>query len=330
VADILSLRRLLPIAVSAVIVVLAARFLMGATHGLHVADVMRALHAIPSSSVLFGAALVAVLYSALGTYEAVIARHVAGPVSDRRAVMGGTLAASIGHALGLGTVSGGAIRYRIYNAVGMRGLDVGKMIVLAAMPYPGGLGLLLSVSLLAQSEAAAPILHTSAALARGIGLALFVMHVAYLTVVLTRREPLAFGRHRITLPTPRLTGIQYVVGIVEVCSAASILYVLLPPEASLPFSVYIGVYVLSILAGLASGVPAGMGAFDATLVGLLPHAPQAELFAALIVYRALLELVPLLVAASVFAVYEVWWRLPAQRSRVAEVRAARERERDAD
>jgi uncharacterized membrane protein YbhN (UPF0104 family) len=71
-----------------------------------------------------------------------------------------------------------------------------------------------------------------------------------------------------------------------------------------------------------------MGAFDATLVGLLPHAPQAELFAALIVYRALLELVPLLTAATVFALYELWWRLPAQRSRVADLRATREREED--
>lgn len=324
--DFLTLRRLLPIAVSAVIVVLVARFGMGATHGLSLAGVLRALHEIPHASVLIGAALVVVLYSALGIYEAVIARHVAGPVSDRRAVMGGTLAASIGHALGLGTVSGGAIRYRIYNAVGMRGFDVGKMILLAAMPYPGGLGLLLSVSLLVQSEAAAPILHTSAALARGTGIALFVLHVAYLTLVLTRREPFDVGRHRITLPTPRLTAIQYVVGIVEVCCAASILYVLLPAEAALPFSVFIGVYVLSIVVGLASGMPAGLGVFDVTLAGLLPHAPQAELAAALIVYRTLLELVPLLTAGTVFALYELWWRLPAQRSRVAQLRAARDRE----
>ncbi len=325
--SLLSPRRLLPIAVSAVIVVLALRFLTSATHGLHVADVLRALHEIPLTEVVTGAILVVVLYSALATYEAIVARYLGGPVSSRRAAMGGVLAASIGHALGLGTVSGGAIRYRIYAAAGMRPLAVGKMILLAAIPYPGGLGLLLAISLLVQSEAAAPILHTSSELARGIGLALVVLHIAYVTLVLRRRQPLMFGRYLVTLPPPRLTAVQYCVGVIEVCSAASILYVLLPTEAGLPFSVFIGVYVLSILAGLASSVPAGFGVFDATLIGLLPHAPQAELWAAVIVYRMLLELAPLVCASLVFAAYEVWWRLPAQRARVAALRAAA---RDAD
>ncbi len=320
------LRRLLPIAVSAIIVVLALRFLLGTTHGLRVADVVRSLQAISGTSIAICALLVLVLYSVLGFYEAIVARHVAGPVSGRRAVLGGVVAASIGHALGLGTVSGGAIRYRIYAAVGMRPFDVGKMIVLVAMPYPGGLGLILAASLLVQSAAAAPILHTSPELARGIGLALFALHVAYLTLVLRRREPISIGRHRLTLPTPRLTALQYLVGLIEVCCAASVLYVLLPAEATLPFSVYVGVYVLSILAGIASSVPAGMGVFDATLIGLLPQAPSAELWAALIAYRALLELVPLVLAATAFAGYELWWRLPAQRARVAAIGAARQRE----
>ncbi|MCX7057763.1 MAG: YbhN family protein [Proteobacteria bacterium] len=323
----LSPRRLVPIAISAVIVVLALRFLTSATHGLHVADVVRALQAIPLTSVAIGALLVIVLYSALATYETIIARYVGGPVSSRRAAMGGVLAASIGHALGLGTVSGGAIRYRVYAAAGLRPLGVGKMVLLAAIPYPAALGLLLSVSLLVQSEAAAPILHTTTELARGIGLALLVLHVAYVTLVLKRREPLSFGRYLVTLPPPNLTGVQYCVGIIEVCAAASILYVLLPAQAGLPFSVFIGVYVLSILAGLASSVPAGFGVFDATLIGLLPHAPQAELWAAVIVYRVLLELLPLVTASLVFAAYEIWWRLPSQRARVAEIRLA-QRQRD--
>ena len=220
-ARLLSPRRLVPIAVSAVIVALALRFLSSATHGLHVADVLRALHQIPLTAVAIGATLVVVLYTALGTYEAIIARYVGGPVSRRRAAMGGVLAASIGHALGLGTVSGGAIRYRVY-------------------------------------------------------------------------------------------------------SAAGILYALLPAQATLPYSVFIGVYVISILAGLASSVPAGFGVFDVTLIGLLPNVPQAELWAAVIVYRVLLELLPLVCSSLVFAAYEIWWRLPPQRARAAALRAARQ------
>src|SRR5208282_4182304 len=95
----------------------------------------------------------------LATYEAIVARTVAGPVTARRAMLGALLAASIGHVLGWGAVSGGAIRYRLYSAVLMRPLDIGKMVLLAAMPYPVGLGLLLGLSLVLQSAAAARILH---------------------------------------------------------------------------------------------------------------------------------------------------------------------------
>jgi uncharacterized membrane protein YbhN (UPF0104 family) len=318
----LTLRRLLPIVVSAVLVVLAYRFVSGPGHRLNPAEVLDALRNLPLSGAIIGGLLVVVLYGALALCEMVIAGYVAGPVSGRRAALGALLAAPIGHALGFGAVSGGAIRYRLYSAVGMRPLDIGKMILLAAIPYPAGLGLLLAGSLLLQTEAAAPLLHTSPALARGIAIALVALHLGYLTLVTQRLGPMAFGRFVVTLPTPRLTAVQYVVGLIEVCCGASVLYVLLPSGIDLPFTVYMGVYVVSILAGLASGLPAGVGVFDVAILALLPRVPQAQLLASMIAYRSLLELVPFLLALVTFAAYEVWWRLPAQRARAARIAAA--------
>ena len=318
-----SVRRILPVALSALIVALAVRFLQhGGMRQLNIADVVRSLHEIPISSALIGALLSLTLYGALAVCEAIIAGVVAGPVSARRAALGGFLASAIGRVLGLGTVSGGAIRYRLYAAVGMRPLDIGKMILLAAIPYPAGLGMLLSVSLLLQTDAAAPLLHTTPALVRGIGLALVAMHLAYLTLVLRHRGPLRVGRYQVPLPPPRLTGIQYLVGILEVTCGAAILYVLLPAGTDLPFTVYVGLYVVSILAGLASGLPAGLGVFDVAIVALLPSLPPAQVAAAVIVYRGLLEAGPALLALTTFAAYEIWWRLPPQRARAAAVAAA--------
>jgi phosphatidylglycerol lysyltransferase len=316
-----SVRRLLPIALSALIVALAWRFLQhGGVHQLDVADVLGALHEIPLSGAIIGASLAILLYGALALCEAIIAGVVAGPVTPRRAALG-ILASSIGHVLGLGAVSGGAIRYRLYSAVGMRPLDIGKMILLAAIPYPAGLGILLAASLLIQTEAAAPLLHSTPALVRGIGLALVALHLGYLTLVLRHRGPIHFGALSVPLPPPRLTAIQYLVGVLEVTCGAGILYVLLPPGTDLPFTVYMGVYVVSILAGLASGLPAGLGVFDVAMVALLPNLHPAQVTAVVIVYRGLLEVGPVLIALTAFAAYEIWWRLPAQRARAAAVEA---------
>ena len=317
------LRRLLPLAVSAAIIALAGHVLLGTLRRIRVADVLHALGRTAPAEVAVGVLLVIGLYSALATYETIVARFLAGPVSSRRAVLGALLAAPLGHAIGWGAVSGGAIRYRIYSAVDMRPLEIGKFALLAAIPYPAGLGLLLAVSLVLQSDAAGAILHTSAALARGVGLALFALHAAYLALI-ARRRPMAFGGLRLTPPPPQLTAVQYAIGIIEVCCGAGVLYVLLPDGVSLPFVVFLGVYVLSILAALASSVPAGIGVFESVLLLLLPHVPPAPLLGSVLAYRFLLELVPVTLALGLFVSYEIWWRLPAQQARIAALQAARE------
>jgi uncharacterized membrane protein YbhN (UPF0104 family) len=318
-------RRLLPIVVAAAIIMLAVRVLTRTLKHLAFADVMRELHAISTPALVFASALVVVLYSALATYEAIVARALAGPVSDRRAMLGALLAAPIGHVVGWGAVSGGAIRYRLYRAVLMRPLDIGKFVLLAALPYPLGLGLLLGVSLSLQSEAAGLILHVPPALARGAGLACLGLHALYLTLVLNRRAPLRFGQLQLSLPPPPLTTVQYLVGIVEVSSGASILFMLLPPGVAPPFLVFVGVYVLSILAGLLSSMPAGIGVFEAVLVTLLPSVPKEQLIATVLAYRFLLEFAPFAIAVTLLVAYEAWWRLPAQRAR--RVRMAEEQRR---
>ena len=324
----LTLRRLLPIAISVAIFAMAGRVLWHTLHHIKLADVLAALHAIPPSAVLISALLVVTLYSGLALYEAIIVRFVEGAASSRRAMLAALLAAPIGHAVGWGAVSGGAIRYRVYSAVELPPLDIGKIALLAAIPYPAGLGLLLGVSLVLQSGPAAGILHVSAALARGTGLALLALHAAYGTLIMTRRTPLAIGRFRLKLPPPDLTAIQYCVGIVEVSCGAGVLYLMLPDMPGLPFIAFLGVYVLSILAALASSVPAGLLVLEAMLLRLLPHIPEPTLLAAVAVYRFVLEVVPLVIAISLFVAYELWWKLPRQRRRAAALKAERERRRD--
>jgi phosphatidylglycerol lysyltransferase len=316
-----TLRRLLPIVVSVAIIAMAGRVLLGTLRHIHAVDVLTALHAIPLAGVLVGALFVVTLYSTLAIYEAIVVRFVEGPVSSRRAMLAALLAAPIGHAVGWGAVSGGAIRYRIYSAVHLPPLDIGKIALLAAIPYPAGLGLLLGVSLVLQSAAAAGILHVSAALARGTGLALLALHAGYVALIVTRRAPFAFGRHLMRLPPPRLTAVQYCVGVIEVCCGAGILYMLLPEATGLPFVVFLGVYTLSILAALASSVPAGIGVLESVLLLLLPHVPPAALLGSLLAYRFLLELVPVVIALALFAGYELWWKLPRQRRRAAALKA---------
>ena len=79
------------------------------------------------------------------------------------------------------------------------------------------------------------------------------------------RKERSIRARRLKLPPPRLTAVQYLIGVIEVTSGASVFYLLLPAGVAPPFLVFVGVYVLSIIGGLISGVPAGVGAFEAVM-----------------------------------------------------------------
>lgn len=300
------LRQFLPVIVSAVIVVFAGNALLRALRQIAFRDVLAAMHQIPALSVACAALLVLSVYGALAAYEAIVARHLKVAVSDGVAVVAGLTAAPIGHAVGWGAFSGGAVRYRVYSNAGLRGIEIAKIAMLAAIPYAAGLGFVLGLALVAQADRAAILLHVDPALARGAGLALLALHAGYVTVVLRRRRAIRLGTLTVTLPTPQLTGIQYLVGTIEVCCGSGVLYALLPASAHAPpYVVFVAVYVLSILVALASSVPAGIGVFDGVLLFLLPEMPKAELAASVLTYRFLLEAVPLMIALVLFAAFEV-------------------------
>lgn len=322
-------RQALPVVVSLAIVAFVASRLWGMLASVDLRHVLAEVAAIPGSQVAVAALLVGVLFATLATYEAIAARFVAGPVGTGRAVLTALIASPIGHAIGFGALSGGAVRYRLYTAVGMRPLDVGKMVVLIALPYAAGLGLLLGLALVVRSDEAALVLKVDPGLARSSGLALLALHALYVGLVLRRRGPVRVGRVTVSLPPPPMTAVQYVIGAIEVCTGAGVLYALLPETANLTYLMFVGVYVLGVLVGLASSVPAGLGVLEFVLLLFIKGVPREQLLGAVLGYRFLLELVPLGASLLLFAGYEAWSRLPGPRARLARLRdAARRAERD--
>jgi uncharacterized membrane protein YbhN (UPF0104 family) len=68
---------------------------------------------------------------------------------------------------------------------------------------------------------------------------------------------------------------------------------------------FIAIYCIAFVAGQISNVPAGLGVLEAALMLMLPQVPPAKLLGAVLVYRALFEVLPLLVGLAVWLAYEV-------------------------
>jgi phosphatidylglycerol lysyltransferase len=130
------------------------------------------------------------------------------------------------------------------------------------------------------------------------------------------------GRRTLRLPSTRLTLMQLVITALDVAAAATVLYLLLPQSP--PFAAFLLVYLLALAAGVLSHVPGGVGVFEAILLAAFANElGAAPLAAALLLYRLIYVVLPLLVACLVLLFNEAQRLLPTRQAmRVASGLAA--------
>jgi len=298
------LGKLLPALASVAIISIAAFVLWRKLSEVNATEVAANFAAIPGSALVLAGLFTAGALLAIALYEVEMLRYLRPQASWRRPFVTALMAFPIGHFVGLGAFSGGAVRYRIYSAAGFSAADVGKLVLLSVMPYANGLGLLAAVAMLAATPGTADALHLTELIATMIGAGLIAMHVLYVGLVLGRVRPLGSWFPVFELPSPRLTAIQYGLGIVEVLFAVAVLYVLLPPGASIGFMPFVAVYVTAVAAGALSGVPAGLGVFESILLLTLTGVPAEPLLGAVLAYRLVYELLPFVGGLLLLLAYE--------------------------
>ena len=268
-----SLGKLLPPVASFAIIAIAAGVLWRKLAKVDPSGVAASFAATPGSALVLAGLFTAGALLAMAIYEVQMLRYLRPTAGWQRPFLTALIAYPIGHAVGLGAFSGGAIRYRIYSAAGFGAADIGKLILLSVMPFASGLGLLAGVSMLAATDAVAAALHLQPQIVTMIGAGLLATHVIYVGLVIARVRPLGSWVPAFELPSSKLTTIQYLLGITEVLCAISVLYVLLPPAADIGFPAFVAVYVAAITAGTLSGVPAGLGVFESILLVTLTGVP---------------------------------------------------------
>ena len=84
----------------------------------------------------------------------------------------------------------------------------------------------------------------------------------------------------------------------------AVLYLLLPESVGTGYLAFLGAYLASVLAGVLSHVPAGLGVLESMLLLLLPDVPPEQLLAAVLMYRVIYEIVPVLCSLALWFVFE--------------------------
>jgi phosphatidylglycerol lysyltransferase len=272
----------------------------------HWRDILERVQAISNTKLLRAAFFTFAGYGCLTLYDALAVRFAGARVPYPRVALISFMGYAIGHNVGFNSISGGAVRYRAYTALGLSAKQIATIIAFGTLTFFLGASVLLGVSLLSNAGMSGSVLHVHAWLALLAGGLLLVAVGAYLWLVCTRHAPLKFRKIVIPVPKPRVAFAQIGISCVDMLCATSVLYVLLPREAAIGFFAFAGVYLLALAAGAISNVPGGIGVFEFVLLLLMPAVPEDRLLGALIAYRAIYYFAPFAIALVLLGAHEAW------------------------
>lgn len=242
-------------------------------------------------------------HAAFAAYD-LLGRRYAGHALPGGRVMA---IAAVGYAfnLNLGALLGGmGFRYRLYSRYGLATGQIARVIALGVTTNWSGYLLIAGLLFLL----APPPLPAGWALAtaslRGIGAVLLVMLAAWALLCARGGQRSWTIRHiHLRLPTPSLLLAQLALSVASWLAIALVIDRLLPP--AVPLLQVMGTLYLSTLATLILRIPGGLGVVEAVFLALLgARYPASELLAALLAWRALYYLLPLLLALPAYALLE--------------------------
>jgi phosphatidylglycerol lysyltransferase len=194
--------------------------------------------------------------------------------------------------LGTAVVSGGAVRMRLYSALGLQTGEVARLIGFCAVAGFSGQALLSGLVFILRPMTmphAVPYLGHSTLF---LGLALLVVLTAIWALAL-RGRAVVVGYWRVELPAFKLLAGATFTSALDWAFAVTTLIALLPHLPDVSWMHLAQIILLAHLAGLASTVPGGLGVFEYVVVSLLPAStPHAEVLGALVAYRVVYYLIP--------------------------------------
>jgi uncharacterized membrane protein YbhN (UPF0104 family) len=283
--------------------------------------VWTSLKAIPNS-VLGVAGLLAFLTYAVYCSFDLIGRYCSRHKLSRRLVL---LVTFISYAfnLNLGTIVGGVgFRYRLYGHYGLHGGQIAHVTALSMVTNWTGYCLLAGCVFLLWPLPLPPQWDMGAIDMRWLGLLTLVIALSYLALCAWRggrdgRDLVIAGR-AIPMPGWRLALLQLGLSSLHWALMASIIFVLLQGKA--PYPTVLATLLVAAVAGVIAHVPAGLGVTEAVFVALMGHqVAHAPLLAALLGYRGIYYIAPLLIAAVSYLAVELQRRREARSDDVADV-----------
>jgi hypothetical protein len=261
------------------------------------AEIVQAIRDLPRPRLAAAALLCAGSYLALTGFDWLAIRYAGAKLPYRRVALASFVSLSLGHSIGLAPLGSGAIRAKYYASWGLDAEAIAKIILFSTVTVTLGQIGFAGLALILAPGPAASWLHIDDTIVRLIGVACILVNVVYIVLSAKLREPLKIRSWSFRLPRWRLAVLQVLLGTLNFGLLAGALYELLANGSTTTFLFVATTFVLANCAALISHVPGGLGVIEWVILSLFP---EANAFAAVLIYRTLYYLVPLGIGGAIF------------------------------
>ena len=272
----------------------------------HFSEVMRQMEAEPLQDLLLALLATAVSYLVLTGYDLSAMKYAEVRIRRSTVLLTSFIAYALGNTVGLGVLTGGAVRMRCIRRPASKRTRSREVIAFNASAFSFGTAAFGAAGLLWGADGVAQLAHMPAWLLRVIAAAVLLAVIGFIALSARRREVMVAWRWKVRLPPAKLAVQQLLISALDMlglgrhalgsaaggCGRAPRLHRVVLDRAG--------------ARNPESPVPGGLGVFEAViLLACGDRVPVEQVVSALVLYRVVYYLLPLVLAAVLLAAYEV-------------------------
>ena len=262
-----------------------------------------ALRRTPAVAIACSIGATALSFAALVGRDASALRYIGARTSFSALLLASFCGTALGNAAGFGALTGAAVRSRIYGAVGIKSDDIARLLLFVAGAFVLGLAATGGLAGLIEARPIADLLGWSPEALRSVAAA--ALATAACLLIFGLRGQIQIGGFALVAPTKTLAATQLAFTLIRLIGAAAALWALLPPTQVSFFS-FAAIFSAATALGAVSHIPGGVGVFELVVLwAFRGRASSDAVAAALLVYRGVYYVLPLVLSAALFAFFEV-------------------------
>lgn len=277
-------------------------------------DIKEALLSIPKKNLVMACLASLGGYIALSSYDYLALKYVHRKIAPWKWIFAGFVGFSVSNNAGHAIVSGGSIRYRLYARWRFHASEIVQMVTFSGFTYLVAcffliiLGYFLTPDHAFGEGSVSKMTTVTITIVSAVGL------LFYFWASLFYKKPIVIKDIAFVIPSFRMALAQVFIGGADILLASLVLYFSLTPFLDIQFDVFIGVFIIAQVLGVFSQVPGGLGVFEGLFLYIIPGDYNAALlFGALIAYRIIYYLLPLLVSTVLLISYESYLKVSRKR-----------------